>query len=257
MRKQADIKGTPLVYYRKDGQGAPVVLLHGWGCRAETLESVARTVRAMGRPLINVDFPGFGDSPAPPQVWSVYDYAEAIEELLHTEGFDSPDTVMLGHSFGGRVGIIYASRNPLGKLILVDAAGVRRPLPLKKRIKQTAFKTLRRAAEAILGRKRSQPAVKRLRRLFGSADYAGAAPQMQAIMSRVVNEDLRHLMPSITAPTLLIWGEKDTATPLADAKEMERLIPGAALVSFPSAGHYSFLDNPAQFAAVLKSFLNS
>ena len=57
--------------------------------------------------------------------------------------------------------------------------------------------------------------------------------------------------------TLLIWGENDTATPLADAKKMNRLLPDSGLVSFPGCGHYSFLDNPGQFAAVLSSFLNS
>ena len=62
-------------------------------------------------------------------------------------------------------------------------------------------------------------------------------------------------MPHIQAPTLLIWGENDTATPLADAKKMEKLIPDAGLVSFPGCGHYSFLDNPVGFRAVLKSFL--
>ena len=76
-------------------------------------------------------------------------------------------------------------------------------------------------------------------------------------MSRVVNEDLCHLMPEIKAPTLLIWGTNDTATPLADAKKMEKLIPGASLVAFEGAGHYSFLDRPAQFAAVLRSFLTA
>ena len=80
---------------------------------------------------------------------------------------------------------------------------------------------------------------------------------MRSILSRVVNEDLCHLMPSIKAPTLLIWGENDTATPLRDARRMERLIPDAGLVSFPGCGHYSFLDNPVQFAAVLRSFLKS
>ncbi len=64
-------------------------------------------------------------------------------------------------------------------------------------------------------------------------------------------------MPSIKAPTLLIWGEDDTATPLSDAKKMERLIPDAGLVSFPGCGHYSFLDNPYLFGSVLKSFINS
>jgi len=64
-------------------------------------------------------------------------------------------------------------------------------------------------------------------------------------------------MPSIKASTLLICGEEDTATPLSDAKTMENLIPDAGLVSFPGCGHYSFLDNPAGFRAVLREFLKS
>lgn len=91
----------------------------------------------------------------------------------------------------------------------------------------------------------------------GSADYNSASPKMRAILSKVVNEDLKSVMPQIKAPTLLIWGDNDTATPLKDAKIMERLIPDAGLVSFPACGHYSFLDNPRQFAAVLSSFLSA
>ena len=64
-------------------------------------------------------------------------------------------------------------------------------------------------------------------------------------------------MPDVKAPALLVWGENDTATPLRDAKLMNRLIPDSGLVSFPGCGHYSFLDNPVQFRAVLQSFLNS
>lgn len=78
---------------------------------------------------------------------------------------------------------------------------------------------------------------------------------MRQIMSRVVNEDLCHLMPKIACPTLLIWGALDTATPVSDARKMERLIPDAGLVVFEGVGHYSFLDNPYQFAAVVNSFL--
>lgn len=108
-----------------------------------------------------------------------------------------------------------------------------------------------------MGRKRGEQWLNRYRAKVGSSDYSQASPRMRAIMSRVVNEDLKHCMPSIKCPTLMIWGENDTATPLSDAKTMERLIPGSGLVSFPGCGHYSFLDNPVQFAAVLKSFVNS
>lgn len=80
---------------------------------------------------------------------------------------------------------------------------------------------------------------------------------MRAILSKVVNEDLTDKLHLIKSPTLLVWGENDTATPLRDAKIMEREIPDAGLVSFPGCGHYSFLDNPRQFAAVLRSFINN
>ncbi|MDE6811692.1 MAG: alpha/beta hydrolase, partial [Muribaculaceae bacterium] len=91
----------------------------------------------------------------------------------------------------------------------------------------------------------------------GSADYRQSSPVMRGVMSKCVNEDLKNVMPQIQAPTLLIWGAEDTATPLKDAKTMEKLIPDAGLVVFDHCGHYSFLDNPVGFKAVLKEFFKS
>ena len=107
----------------------------------------------------------------------------------------------------------------------------------------------------IYGKKGAQERIEQMRAKRGSSDYNNASPMMRAILSKVVNEDLKHCMPNISVPTLLIWGENDTATPLRDAQIMEKLIPDAGLVSFPGCGHYSFLDNPIQFAAVLRSFI--
>lgn len=256
MRKEADIKGCKIAYDYTPGEGAPVVLMHGWGCRASTLESVAKTVRELGRPVINVDFPGFGDSTEPDDIWGVEQYTEAMEQLLRLENVGS-DAVLLGHSFGGRVGIVYASRNPLGKLILVDAAGVKPKRNFKYYLKVYTFKAKKQLLKLVLGKQKAEKYLDRLRAKAGSSDYRNSTPKMRAIMSRVVNEDLCHLMPQIKVPTLLVWGSADTATPISDAKKMERLIPGAGLVEFEGAGHYSFLDRPGQFAAVLKSFLNS
>lgn len=256
MVKYHEYQGCRVAYEFEAGVGAPVVLMHGWGCSSATLASVAKSVRALGRPLINVDFPGFGNSAEPGEVWDTYAYADCMESLLRAEAIGD-DAVLWGHSFGGRVGIILASRRPVGKLILVDAAGVKPHRTLKYYFKVYGFKAQKHLLRLLLGRQRAETFLNRQRAKTGSADYRNSSPKMRAIMSRVVNQDLCHLMPAIKCPTLLIWGEADTATPLSDAKRMERLIPGAALVSFAGASHYSFLDRPVQFAAVLQSFLQS
>ncbi len=253
MKKKLSIDGVELAY-TVEGEGLPVILMHGWGCNHTTVASIERVLTAMGLTVYNVDFPGFGESTEPPSVWGVDDYTRLIEKMAQSDGISNP--ILIGHSFGGRVGILYASRNATRKLILVDAAGIKPRRTLHYYWKVYSYKAYKHLVWAVMGRERGEQLLNRYRSKVGSSDYTQASPRMRAIMSRVVNEDLKHCMPAIKCPTLMIWGENDTATPLADAKTMERLIEGSGLVSFPGCGHYSFLDNPVQFAAVLRSFLD-
>ena len=248
-----DIDGVKL-HYTVEGSGKPLILMHGWGCSHQTVASIA-AVAAESHTVYNVDFPGFGESPEPPEVWGVEQYTRLIEEFARRLGLERPS--LAGHSFGGRVGLLFASRGDVDKLILIDAAGVKPRRSLKYYYKVYSFKLMKRLMRLIFGRQGAERRIEAQRARRGSADYASSSPRMRAILSKVVNEDLKSVMPSIKAPTLLIWGEDDTATPMRDARTMERLIPDAGLVSFPGCGHYSFLDNRGQFSAVLRSFLNS
>ena len=252
MDKTINIRGTQL-FYTVEGEGMPVILMHGWGCNHSTLKSIEAQLTP-GFKVYNVDFPGFGGSNEPSAVWGVEEYTSLIEEFARQEHIESP--ILLGHSFGGRVGILFASRNKVHKLILVDAAGVKPRRSLRYYYKVYSYKAIKHALLFFLGKKRGETALNSYRAKVGSSDYSNASPMMRAILSKVVNEDLKSVMPKIACPTLLIWGANDTATPLADAKIMEKLIPDAGLVSFDGVGHYSFLENPYQFAAVLKSFLS-
>lgn len=256
MEKTTKIDDIEIHYTTAGDMGdGTVVLMHGWGCNLTTLASLEAVAIASGRSVLSIDFPGFGKSEEPTAVWGVEEYTRLVEQLLQQEGIGRP--VLLGHSFGGRVGILYSSRNPVEKLILVDAAGIKPRRSLKYYLKVYSFKAMRKLYRLTLGEERAQKKIEEERAKRGSSDYAAASPMMRKILSRVVNEDLKSVMPQIKAPTLLIWGENDTATPLSDAKTMARLIPDAGLVSFPGCGHYSFLDNPRQTAAVLKSFLTN
>ncbi|MBO7157839.1 MAG: alpha/beta hydrolase, partial [Clostridia bacterium] len=81
------------------------------------------------------------------------------------------------------------------------------------------------------------------------------SPMMKQVLSKSVNTDLTPLLPSISAPTLLVWGEKDTATPLYMAKIMERRMQDAGLFVIPGAGHFSFAEQPGVAIAALRNFI--
>lgn len=240
------------IFYKVKGTGFPVIFLHGWGCDSSIFDVFADVVSVKYQ-AVSLDFPGFGQSAEPETIWGVEDYTFMLEAFVRDNGFGAP--VLIGHSFGGRVAILYSSRNEVKSVVLTDAAGVKPKRSLKYYLKVYSYKFMRKVTETFLGKEKAAARIEAARRKSGSADYRNATPKMRAVLSKVVNEDLCRHMPSIEAPVLLFWGENDTATPLADARKMEKLIPDAGLVVVPGAGHFAFLEARGMFAAVLRNFL--
>lgn len=255
MEKKIQIDGVSLNYDESGPEsGTPILLLHGWGCNYTTLASVRKPLEGKMH-VYSLDLPGHGKSQEPPTVWGIEDYTRLVEHFCDELGIENP--ILLGHSFGGRISILMSSRRQVKKVILVDAAGVKPRHSMKYYFKVYSYKLVKHTLPLLLGKKKGGELLDKYRSRAGSSDYNNATPMMRAILSKCVNEDLKSVMPSIKAPTLLIWGEADTATPLSDAKTMEKLIPDAGLVSFPGCGHYSFLDNYIGFRAVLTEFLKN
>lgn len=254
MDKNIEIDGVSL-HYRDSGEAdlSPIIIMHGWGCNVDTVASIENIFKGKMR-VINVDLPGHGKSTEPPSVWGVEDFTSMMEKFISILDLKRPSLV--GHSFGGRISILLSSRGDVDKVLLVDSAGIKPKRSLSYYWKVYSFKAMKNAMLLLLGKEKGRQAVEKMRGKKGSADYRNSSPRMRAIMSRCVNEDLKHVMPSIKAPVLLVWGEDDTATLLSDAETMKRLIPNAGIVSFPGCGHYSFLDNPFGFKAVVSSFFN-
>lgn len=253
--KTIEIDGVKL-HYRDSGEQdlPPVIIMHGWGCNVDTVASIADLFEGKMR-ILNVDLPGHGKSTEPPAVWGVEDFTSMMEKFIKELGLRNPS--LIGHSFGGRISILLSSRNSdIDKVVLVDAAGIKPKRGFSYYRKIYSFKAMKQLLTLLLGKEKGMKKVEEMRAKKGSSDYRNSSPRMRAVMSRCINEDLKYAMPSIKAPTLLIWGEEDTATPLSDAKIMKSLIPDAGLVSFPGCGHYSFLDNPFGFKTVVSSFFN-
>ena len=241
------------LHYTVEGEGKPVILLHGWGCDRSIWVATRRLLEPYFK-VISVDFAGFGKSAEPNSVWGVEEYTRSIEALVRELGIESP--TLIGHSFGGRVSILYASRNKTHRIVLTDAAGVKPRRTMRYYYKVYTYKAMKRLLPLLIGNKKAQMLLEQRRTASASSDYNRATPMMRAILSKCVNEDLCHVMPRIEAPTLLFWGDRDTATPIGDAHKMERRIPNTGLVVAEGAGHFAMIEQPELWAATLKSFLN-
>lgn len=238
--------------YTIEGEGDDVVLLHGWGCDS-SIWVATRELLATRYRVISVDFAGFGNSSEPQSVWGVEEYTRSIESLMAELGIVAP--ILIGHSFGGRVAIVFASRNQVRRMVLTDAAGVKPKRSWRYYYKVYSFKLMKHALPMLIGNTKAQMLIEQRRQKSASSDYNRATPMMRAILSKCVNEDLCHLMPKVKSSVLLFWGDRDTATPLSDAHTMERLMADAGLVVAEGAGHFAMLERKELWQASLKSFL--
>ncbi len=248
------VKGLK-INYTLCGEGELVLLLHGWGSNITLFQNTIDLLSKKYK-VLAMDMPGFGESEEPKEPWCVDDYVDFVLEFLSE--YEPKKLTVLGHSFGGRVIIKMCSRAlpfEIEKVILVDSAGVKPKKTAKQKAKQSVYKATKSIYSNALVQKMFPDALENLRKKNGSADYNAASPIMRQTLVKVVNEDLCDLMPNVTAPTLLVWGSLDDATPLSDAKIMESLMPEAGLVVFEGAGHYSFLECNAQFLRVMASFM--
>jgi pimeloyl-ACP methyl ester carboxylesterase len=230
-------------------------MLHGWGGQAASMTPLVVGLRDKYR-VLALDLPGFGGSSPPPTPWGTPEYAAFVEKVVTSLGITRATYV--GHSFGGRIAIWLAAHVPetVQALVLVDAAGIKPPATLRRRTRQIFYKVAKTVLRLpILGAQ--GPALQeRLAMRFGSADYRAMTGVMRASMVKTVNLDLAACLKTVSAPTLLLWGEKDTETPIADGRKMERLISGSRLIAVAGAGHFSYLDNPAFVNAVVSAFLH-
>jgi pimeloyl-ACP methyl ester carboxylesterase len=246
--------GGKSVHFEQAGRGEDVLLLHGWGVDGKSLLPIARHLASRWRVSVP-DLPGFGESPPPEAPWGTADYAELVRGFLDDLGIERAHLV--AHSFGGRIALYLSAHWPerVGRLLLVDSAGLRPRRTLRFHLRVGTFKLARGFLRLPLWGIPGSRLVDSLAKRFGSRDYQSASGTMRGTLVRVVNEDLRHLLPSIVAPTLLVWGGDDTETPVRDAYVMEKLIPRSRLIVYPGAGHFSYLDRQPQFLRTLEAFL--
>ncbi len=222
------------------GAGSPVLLaLHGWGRDRGDFSVVLN-----GLPALALDLPGFGASPPPAVVGGAADFAAAVAPVLAE--FSRP-AVVVGHSFGGRVAVCLAARNPerVAHVVLIG-------VPLLRVEGRSAGPRLRYRMWRALHRVRlvGEERMERVRRRYGSADYREASGVMRGVLVRVLAESYEDQLAALNCPVTLIWGEADREVPVEVGRRVEELLRGqgteVSLRVLPGVGHHPCLEAPEQ-----------
>lgn len=226
-------------------RGTDLVLLHGWGQNMQMMMPISNSFTNMFRITV-VDLPGFGGSAEPKKALTIEDYADILNKLFIKLRIKDP--ILIGHSFGGRVSIVYAGKYKVKKLILLSS-------PFKNTNKGNDFKT------KVLKFLKKIPIINKLepwaKNRFGSSDYRNASPIMKEVLVNAVNNDLTDYAKKINVPTLLIWGECDTAVSTEEARELNGLIKDSGLIIYPGKSHYAYLEDLNKTISILDNFLSN
>lgn len=250
------------VAWYQSGKGSDLVFLHGWGSSAAPFFPLARGLGDMRRSTL-IDFPGFGQSEELKGPWSVSDYADLVVAWLENEEVKEFD--LLVHSFGNRVLLELLQREAVArriqKIIVTGGAGLKPKRSASVRAKLAFVKLLKFPASLLPG-SLSEAYLKALRssnlwKRMGSSDYAKLSGPMRQTFTQVVNRHFDEELGTISREMLLLWGEKDTATPLEQGRRLEKSMNGSALIELKGAGHYAFLDKPQEFLAIVRSYLSA
>lgn len=206
-----------------------VFILHGWTYTTDKWQPLLGLLKERGLICTMLQVPGLTDSTD--RTWTLDDYVEWLKGEVAQE----EKVVLVGHSNGGRISLAFAAKYPekVHQLILIDSAGIY-PKGLYITAKRAIFKTLAKVGKKVT----SSPTLRKiLYKVAREGDYKNATPEMRQTMANLISVDLTPVMASIQAPTLLIWGAQDTATPLADGKLMKALIPDSELFVLQDARH--------------------
>jgi 3-oxoadipate enol-lactonase len=252
--------GAVQVHHRFDGpvDGPVLVLSNALGVTLEMWDEQVSELSAHFR-VLRYDYRGHGDSPVPSGPYSIQDLGNDVLALL--DGLELERVAFAGLSLGGMVGMWVAGNAPerIERLALccTSARFGSREMWLE-RVAAVRTGGMQAVADQVLARwftanfRTAKPeAVARIKQMFLSTPPDAYAAFCEAL----ADLDMSEVLARIQAPTLVIAGAEDPASPLEDGRAIERAMSGARLEVLPRAAHLANIEQPHAFTQALLEHL--
>jgi pimeloyl-ACP methyl ester carboxylesterase len=255
------------VHYRMEGEGPGVLLIHGWVGSRRMWAPLSTPLAASGYRCWAVDLPGFGDSDKPHNGWySIPNYTALLADFIQAVGLRSAHVV--GHSMGGMIALDLAAHYPeqVERLVVINPVvtgqvalrgwAERFHPDMGRRLLDLSLRLSPRVLQPVLGHPlgdRLPQGVKHIRRR--TEDFAKSTPDAILGSGRaVVSYDVSPHLPRITAPALVIIGDRDLSVSNHEGRLAAGRIPGARL-EVMRGGHILTDERPAEVLPLVREFL--
>lgn len=213
-------------------------IIHGWTYTTKHWEKTLELLKEKGIRAEMLNVPGLTSESK--KIWTIDDYVKWADKNI-------PDgAIALGHSNGGRIILNLCSKTPqkFKKIILLDSAGVYEPSR-----KRELMRTIAKLGAPL---KKIKLLSKVFHKLIGASDYDHAPENMKKTLSNMLDSDKKLKLETVTTPTTILWGEKDTVTPPRQAKILQAKLPNSSLKFYKDWTHAPYISSPSSLADAIE-----
>jgi len=245
--------------YTEQGNGRPVILIHGFPFNQLIWTDFAEKLAANAR-VFTVDLPGFGKSPGLPVPFTLSDVAGMLNQWIKEKNITNP--ILVGHSLGGYVALAMAEMQPevFSGLVLFHSTAF--PDSDEKKanrnkviefIEKNGVQTFTSNFITPLFADHTHPGIKKLQAIAVDAKEETVKGYTVAMRDR---KDQTGLLKSFRKPIMIISGEKDGGIPVESVKQQAALSPDIRLQVFPEVGHMGMVEKPEETLKLLQEFIS-
>ena len=247
---QYDIKQHDKYRFLEEGEGEPLVLLHGLFGALSNFKDLIEYFRHHNKvvvpllPLFELDILHS----------TVGGLAKFVNRFIETRGYK--DVHLLGNSLGGHVALLHVLKHPerIKSLILTGSSGLFENGMGDTYPRRSDYDYIKTKTELTFHDPKS--ATKELvDEVYGIVNNRLKAIKIIALAKSAIRNNLGEELNQVKQPTLLVWGNNDTITPPFVAREFNRLIPNSELYFVDKCGHAPMMEVPEEFNVILHKFL--
>lgn len=228
------------------------IILHGWTYSKngnDPLEKWQPFIKDLQSKKVICELPQIpGITKDINQQWDLEKYVDWLKNKIGRN-----QVILIGHSNGGRISLAFCAKFPekVSKLILIDSAGIYHN-EITLRLKRFIFRKLAKIGKRISD---SENLRKLIYKIAREGDYSNATPSQRKTMINLINTDLSEVIREIKIPTLIIWGRKDSVTPLSDGLMMHKLIKNSKLEVINEGRHSPQFTHPKEVAEIIHEYI--